>query len=80
MTSFLKTLAIVLLIYFALRFLIKLLMPYVLRFVTQKAEKKMQEMFNGFSEASQTTKDEPKVSKKSSKVVGEYIDFEEVND
>lgn len=80
MTSFLKTLAIVLLIYFALRFLIKLLMPYVLRFVTQKAEKKMQEMFNGFSEASQTTKDESKVSKKSSKVVGEYIDFEEVND
>lgn len=80
MTSFLKTLAIIALIYFALRFLIKLLMPYVLRFVTQKAEKKMQEMFNGFSEASQTIKDEPKVSKKSSKVVGEYIDFEEVND
>ncbi len=78
MNSFVKTLAIILLVYFALRFFIKLAMPYLLRFVTKKAEKKMQEMFKGFEGATRQGKEEPSVSKKASKVVGEYIDFEEV--
>ncbi len=78
MTPLLKTLSIALLIYFTLRFLIKLLMPYILRFVAKKAEKKMQQMFNGFKDASETVKKESKVAQKSSKTVGEYIDFEEI--
>jgi len=80
MISFLKTLAIILLIYFGLRFLIKLLTPYLFRFITKKAEKKMQDLFNGFPGATAQTKKEPEVTNKSSKVVGEYIDFEEVTD
>ena len=80
MIYFLKTLAIILLVYFALRFLIKLLTPYLLRFITKKAEKKMQEMFKGFPGATTQTKQESEVTKKSPKVVGEYIDFEEVAD
>lgn len=80
MISFLKTLAIILLVYFALRFLIKLAAPYLLRFVTKKAEKKMKEMFNGFEKGTHTAKKDATVPKKSSKVVGEYIDYEEVSD
>jgi hypothetical protein len=80
MISFLKTLAIILLVYFALRFLMKLVTPYLLRFITKKAEKKMQEMFKGFPGAQRQTRQEPVVPKKSSKVVGEYVDFEEVVD
>ncbi len=78
MIPFLKTLAIILLVYYALRFLAKLLMPYLMRFVAKKADKKMQEMFKGFGDAAQTVKEETKVAKKSSKVVGEYVDFEEI--
>ena len=38
----------------------------------------MQEIFKGFADTSHTVNEEPKVPKKSSKVVGEYIDYEEV--
>lgn len=78
MIPFLKTLSIILLVYYVLRFLIKLVSPYLIRFVTRKAQSKMQEMFKGFGDAAQNTKEEATVSKKSKKVVGEYIDFEEV--
>lgn len=78
MISFFKTLAIVLLVYFALRFLLKLAMPYLMRYVTKKAEQKMQQAFKGFANQSSTQSEEPVVPKKTSKVVGEYIDFEEV--
>ncbi len=78
MTPFLKTITTILLVYFVFRFLIKLLLPYLLRFIAKKAENKMQDMFKGFANTPQETKDKVNVSKKSSKVVGEYIDFEEV--
>lgn len=78
MISFLKTVAIVLLVYFAVRFLLKLAAPYLMRYVTKKAEQKMQQAFKGFEKQSSTQPEEPAVPKKSSKVVGEYIDFEEV--
>lgn len=81
MIPFLETLATILLVYFVLRFLIKLLMPYLVRFITKIAEKKMQDMFKGFANTNTTqeTKETSNVSKKSSKVVGEYIDFEEID-
>ncbi len=80
MISFLKTLAIILLVYFALRFLIKLVTPYLVRFITKKAEQKVQQAFKGFTEQAGRSgqSEEPSVTKKSSKIVGEYIDFEEV--
>lgn len=80
MISFLKTLAIILLVYFALRFLLKLATPYLMRFVAKKAEEKMGQVFKGFSAETQNSTKEPEVPQKSSKVVGEYIDFEEIED
>lgn len=80
MISFLKTLCIILLVYFAVRFLVKLAAPYFVRFVQKKAQQKMEQMFTGFQDAYHQEKEEKKtVNKKSSKVVGEYIDFEEVD-
>jgi len=81
MISFLKTFAIILLVYFALRFFIKLAMPYLLRFIAKKAEQKMQQAFKGFPNQGQANgnREEPVVPEKSSKVVGEYIDFEEID-
>lgn len=78
MISFLKTLAIVLLVYFALRFFIKLATPYLMRYVAKKAEQKMQQAFKGFANQTNTQPEDSVVPKKSSKVVGEYIDYEEV--
>lgn len=82
MEGFLKTILIILLVYFALRFFTRLLMPYFLQYVAKKAGQKMEGMFKGFQEQANpgnTTKQasEP-VKKKSSNVVGEYIDYEEI--
>ena len=78
MISFLKTLCIILLIYFVGRFLMKLAWPYLMRFVQKKAQQKMEQIFKGFPGAQPSPRQETEVPKKSSKVVGEYIDFEEV--
>lgn len=80
--SFLKTLAIILMVYFGLRFLGKLLWPYLVKYITKKAGQKMENAFKGFQQQAQQsqqaaapTKDVPK---KASKVVGEYVDYEEI--
>ncbi|TVZ51282.1 hypothetical protein OD90_0419 [Dokdonia sp. Hel_I_53] len=78
--SFLKTLAIILLIYFVLRFLGRLAWPYIVRYLTKKAGEKMQSAFKGFQQQTTKTQMPPKdVPKKSSEVVGEYIDYEEID-
>ena len=53
-----------------------------MRYIAKKATQKMEGVFRGFEQNSQTAT-KPKahsdtVSRKSSKVVGEYIDFEEI--
>jgi len=82
MESFLKTILIILLVYFSLKFLGKLLLPYLMRYIAKKAGQKMENAFKGFEGFQQSGKpDEPKkesVPKKSSEVVGEYIDYEEI--
>lgn len=80
--NFLKTFAIILMVYFGLRFLGKLLWPYLVKYITKKAGQKMENAFKGFQQQAQQsqqatapTKDVPK---KASKVVGEYVDYEEI--
>ncbi len=78
---FIKFIVIVLAIYFGLRFLIRLLWPYFVRYITKKANQKMQNVFKGFQQetSKNTTAATKDVPKKSSKVVGEYVDFEEID-
>ena len=82
--SFIKTIAIILLVYFGLRFLVKLAWPYIVRYITKKAGQKMENTFKGFQQQTQQygqSQKEPTrdVPKKSSKVVGEYVDYEEID-
>lgn len=78
--SFFKTLAIILMVYFGLRFLLKLMWPYIVQYLTKKASQKMENVFKGFNQPTQQQGTQAKdVPKKSSKVVGEYVDYEEID-
>ena len=87
MESFLKTLLIVLLVYFALRFVLRLAAPYMLKFVAKKMSRRFEQAFQqaGFDQDPFTQKSQnsaPKSDQKlrtNGKVVGEYIDFEELD-
>ena len=78
--GFFKTILIIVMVFIALRFLIRLLLPYLMRYVATKAGQKMESVFKGFTETQQQGRPEPQpVERKSKTVVGEYIDFEEID-
>ena len=78
--GFFKTVLIIVLVYVVLRFLAKLLLPYLMRYIATKAGQKMETAFKGFGGYQEQHTSEPQpVEKKSKKVVGEYIDFEEID-
>ena len=84
--AFLKTILIILLVYFALRFTWKLAKPYLMRYIAKKMGERFQQSFGGnpFEAASRKKEGEVTIEntlsnqKASSKKVGEYVDFEEV--
>ena len=86
--SFLTTILIILLVYYLFKILIKLFAPKLLNYAGKKAEQHFREKFEGFGNAQQnkTTSEgdviiDSNKNKKSnsSKKVGEYIDFEEID-
>lgn len=79
------TLLYILLAYFALRFILRMAKPFLIRYFVNRMGKKFETQFgaNPFENVSPSqknnnsnTKPPKKVSKK---VVGEYIDFEEID-
>lgn len=85
----LKTILIILLVYFGLKIIFRLAAPYLLRYISKKANQRFESFFNGFEnqhtqsdardEAGKVSVDEiPKQRKQSKKTVGEYIEYEEV--
>ncbi|MCK0189302.1 DUF4834 family protein [Arenibacter sp. F20364] len=85
--GFLKTILIVLLVYYLLKILAKWFAPKLFRYAAKKTEEHFKERFEGF--ADQQAQDEGQIGeviidkkttkkKNSSKNVGEYIDFEEI--
>ncbi len=86
MITFLKTILIILLVYYGLKFLIKLTAPYLMRYVTKKAEQKFGQAFGGNPPSAQPTDKEgsvtidkmPNSGTKSKSTVGEYVDYEDV--
>lgn len=85
--GFLKTVLIVLLVYYLFKILAKWFAPKLFRYAAKKTEEHIKERFEGF--AGQQTQDEEQIGdviidkkttkkKNSSKNVGEYIDFEEI--
>jgi Domain of unknown function (DUF4834) len=90
--DFLTTVLIILLVFFALRFTWRLAKPYLFKYIAKKMGQRFEKSFganpfgeNPFQQSSKTEK-EGKVtidrdvpnSRRNSKKVGEYVDFEEV--
>ncbi|MCK0145644.1 DUF4834 family protein [Arenibacter sp. F26102] len=85
--GFLKTILIVLLVYYLLKILAKWFAPRMFRYAAKKTEEHFKEKFEGFAEQNNKNEEqigdviiEKKTTKKknTSKNVGEYIDFEEI--
>ncbi|MCM4171693.1 DUF4834 domain-containing protein [Arenibacter sp. TNZ] len=85
--GFLKTILIVLLVYYLLKILAKWFAPRMFRYAAKKTEEHFKEKFEGF--AQQNNQNEEHIgdvivdkkttkNKNTSKNVGEYIDFEEI--
>ncbi len=84
-TGVLNTILIIMLIYYGLKFVGKFLMPIFIQKVMQNVEKKFDQQQNNQvydkSKEGKTTIDKkPRPSKESNKDVGEYVDFEDVDD
>lgn len=86
--SFLKTILIFLLVYYLLKILAKWLAPKMFRYAAKKTEEHFKEKFGDFDGAAQKEeshigdiiieKNTKTTTRRSSKKVGEYIDFEEI--
>ena len=85
--TFLKTILILLLVYFGLRILFRLLRPYILRYIAKRAGKHFERRFgaNPFQEPTPTREGEvtidkmPTKQRKATTDVGEYVDYEEID-
>ena len=86
MMTFIKTILIVLLVYFGLKFLIRLATPYLIRYISKKAGQQFEQFFGNSpnmntqheKEGSVTIDKNPSPNFRNSKKVGEYVDYEEV--
>ena len=80
-----KTLLILLFIYFAFKFLARMFAPFLMKKMAQKMQQKAEEQF-GNQRKQPTVKEgetiidkKPQQGQQSSNDVGEYVDFEEVD-
>lgn len=87
MMTFLKTILIVLLVYFGLKFLIRLATPYIMRYLSKKASQQFEKFFGDIPNMNNQTQEKegsitidkmPKRNPQSNNKVGEYVDYEEV--
>lgn len=81
--NFLRTILILMLIYYALKFLVKLFAPYLLKKAVDKVQKKAQQQYNQqettVEEGKTVVDKKPQNTKQSNNSVGEYVDFEELD-
>lgn len=85
MITFLKTILIILLVYYGLKIILKLATPYIMKYFSKKLEERFGANFGNMTppNASQdkeggVTIDKVPNTKKVKKDVGEYVDFEEI--
>ncbi|AXP82410.1 hypothetical protein CJ739_3348 [Mariniflexile rhizosphaerae] len=87
-TGFVRTLLIILLIYYGIKILSRLFAPLLLKYIAKKAEQKFGDQFGQFQQRSQqqqqkkegeVTIDKMPNAKSSNKDVGEYVDYEEID-
>ena len=85
-TGFVRTILILLLIYYGFRILSRLLAPYILRYLSKKTQERFNRQFNNYQQQQEPRKKEGEVSidkvpqkKTGGKDVGEYVDYEEID-
>ena len=84
-TGFVRTLLIILLVYFGIKILSRLFAPVLFKYVSKKAEKRFGQQFGDFQnnkppvKEGETTIDKMPKTKSSNKDVGEYVDYEEID-
>jgi len=82
----LKTIAIIVIIYYALKFFSRYIAPIFLKKVINNVEKKYKEQQQGYQQQEEGKVGETVIAKKpaepkeSNKNVGDYVDYEEVKD
>ncbi|UZO82685.1 DUF4834 family protein [Aquimarina sp. ERC-38] len=84
MTGVLKFILILLLIYYGLKVLTRLLGPLLLRYMTKKAGQKFEKFFQQQSTTQPSPEGEITIQKKSRRKTsrnsgGDYVDFEEID-
>lgn len=87
LTGFLRTILIILLIWYGVKLLSRIFAPLLMRYVAKKAEQKFGGQFNQYQQPQPEKKKEgeisidkmPKDTKASNKKVGEYVDYEEID-
>ena len=87
-TGLMRTILIILLVYFGFKILARLFAPVLFKYVTKKAEKKFGQQFGNknTNQTNQPTEKEGETvidkipnTKSSNKDVGEYVDYEEID-
>lgn len=81
--GFLRTILIIILIYYGIKVLSRLFSPFLMKFVAKKAEQRFGSQFNKKEEPQkkegEVTIDKVPNTKSSNKNVGDYIDYEEID-
>jgi hypothetical protein len=86
--AFLKTILIVLLVYYLLKILARWFAPRLFSYAAKKTEERFREKFDGFAGQDNGNEEQigdiiidkkPAKQNKASKKVGEYIEFEELD-
>lgn len=83
-TGLIRTILIILLVYFGLKILTRLFAPVLFKYAAKKAEKRFGEQFgrpteNKKEKVGETVIDKVPKQKSSNKDVGEYVDYEEID-
>jgi hypothetical protein len=84
-----RTILIILLIYFGVKIVSRLLAPFLLKYVAKKAGQRFGDQFGGFQQnqnpnpkpkkEGEVTIDKMPNTKSSNKDVGDYVDYEEID-
>ena len=86
LTGFLRTILIILLVYYAVKILTRMFAPYLVRYMSKKMQQRYGGQFQQYQEPRQQYKEGetiidkmPEKDESSNKKVGEYIDYEEID-
>lgn len=81
--GFIRTILIIMMIWYGVKILSRLFAPYLMRFVVKKAEQKFGQQQNRQKsqqkEGETTINKAPEQTKTSNKNVGEYVDYEDID-